>query len=299
MPELVSRIQKTILPLKEKLLSMLSPIPAATTTLPSSAASDDGWLTDTSEGSEIGFDELDLQQLELILVDDEEESSSSSSRAVLSMEVEEEEVEPHHHQFPRQLTLSSTMMGKSRSISSCGSDTDDITDAASLLSDEEPCTPKRSLDSFLSLDSINKEVSTLSTSSSTTTVASMDVDEDITIQSAKRQRMEETTTTTTTPVAQGKAEVVVVEVVPAPAQPPSVAAVVPPPAQPTVVSPPPTTAPAPQQQQQHVTSSNNARTVEYQCSQCSETYPGNVSFNPWWALVQEECPKCHKLQVSE
>ncbi len=39
------------------------------------------------------------------------------------------------------------------------------------------------------------------------------------------------------------------------------------------------------------------KAVEYQCSACSETYESSTEFNPWWALSQEECPKCHKIQI--
>jgi len=39
------------------------------------------------------------------------------------------------------------------------------------------------------------------------------------------------------------------------------------------------------------------RVVEYICSQCSEAYSSNCEYNPWWALAQHKCPKCHKTQV--
>lgn len=39
------------------------------------------------------------------------------------------------------------------------------------------------------------------------------------------------------------------------------------------------------------------KAVEYQCSVCAESYEGSTEFNPWWALSQEKCPKCHKLQI--
>mmetsp|Transcript_17973 Transcript_17973/g.40836 ORF Transcript_17973/g.40836 Transcript_17973/m.40836 type:complete len:1388 (-) Transcript_17973:432-4595(-) len=39
------------------------------------------------------------------------------------------------------------------------------------------------------------------------------------------------------------------------------------------------------------------RQVEFQCSLCNEAYVGAVRFNPWWALSQENCPKCNKLQI--
>lgn len=39
------------------------------------------------------------------------------------------------------------------------------------------------------------------------------------------------------------------------------------------------------------------RTVEYMCAHCNEVYPSTCDFNPWWALQQQECPKCRKLQV--
>jgi hypothetical protein len=40
------------------------------------------------------------------------------------------------------------------------------------------------------------------------------------------------------------------------------------------------------------------RTVEYICALCSESYNSTCEYNPWWALVQHECPKCRKTQVS-
>lgn len=40
------------------------------------------------------------------------------------------------------------------------------------------------------------------------------------------------------------------------------------------------------------------RTVEYICALCSESYNSTCDYNPWWALVQHECPKCRKTQVS-
>jgi len=40
------------------------------------------------------------------------------------------------------------------------------------------------------------------------------------------------------------------------------------------------------------------RTIEYKCSHCNEPYVATCEFNPWWALTQEECPKCRKTQVS-
>lgn len=40
------------------------------------------------------------------------------------------------------------------------------------------------------------------------------------------------------------------------------------------------------------------RTVEYICSLCNEQYAATCEYNPWWALTQEDCPKCRKTQVS-
>lgn len=40
------------------------------------------------------------------------------------------------------------------------------------------------------------------------------------------------------------------------------------------------------------------RSVEYICALCSEIYVFSCDYNPWWALTQHECPKCHKTQVS-
>ncbi len=40
-----------------------------------------------------------------------------------------------------------------------------------------------------------------------------------------------------------------------------------------------------------------SREVEYQCSSCTESYVMATGNNPWWALEQQACPKCHKLQI--
>lgn len=42
---------------------------------------------------------------------------------------------------------------------------------------------------------------------------------------------------------------------------------------------------------------SSTRTVEYICAHCSEQYTSTCEFNPWWALTQEECPKCRKTQI--
>lgn len=39
------------------------------------------------------------------------------------------------------------------------------------------------------------------------------------------------------------------------------------------------------------------RNVEYMCALCNEVYNSTCDYNPWWALSQEECPKCRKTQV--
>jgi hypothetical protein len=39
------------------------------------------------------------------------------------------------------------------------------------------------------------------------------------------------------------------------------------------------------------------RAVEYICSLCNEVYQSSCEFNTWWALSQQECPKCRKGQV--
>ena len=39
------------------------------------------------------------------------------------------------------------------------------------------------------------------------------------------------------------------------------------------------------------------RAVEYICALCNESYPSSCEFNTWWALSQQECPKCRKGQV--
>jgi hypothetical protein len=39
------------------------------------------------------------------------------------------------------------------------------------------------------------------------------------------------------------------------------------------------------------------RNVEYICAHCNEVYASTCDYNPWWALSQHECPKCHKVQI--
>lgn len=39
------------------------------------------------------------------------------------------------------------------------------------------------------------------------------------------------------------------------------------------------------------------RHVEYMCALCNEIYSSTCDYNPWWALAQQECPKCHKTQI--
>jgi hypothetical protein len=39
------------------------------------------------------------------------------------------------------------------------------------------------------------------------------------------------------------------------------------------------------------------RSVEYMCALCNEVYASTCDYNPWWALTQQECPKCRKTQV--
>jgi hypothetical protein len=39
------------------------------------------------------------------------------------------------------------------------------------------------------------------------------------------------------------------------------------------------------------------RAVEYICALCNEVYPSTCEYNTWWALQQQECPKCRKTQV--
>jgi hypothetical protein len=39
------------------------------------------------------------------------------------------------------------------------------------------------------------------------------------------------------------------------------------------------------------------RNVEYLCALCNEVYNSTCDYNPWWALTQQDCPKCGKLQV--
>lgn len=39
------------------------------------------------------------------------------------------------------------------------------------------------------------------------------------------------------------------------------------------------------------------RAVEYICAQCNDPYNSTCDYNPWWALAQQECPKCRKIQV--
>lgn len=39
------------------------------------------------------------------------------------------------------------------------------------------------------------------------------------------------------------------------------------------------------------------RNVEYTCALCNEIYSSTCDCNPWWALAQHECLKCHKVQI--
>ncbi|CAM9288934.1 unnamed protein product, partial [Pylaiella littoralis] len=39
------------------------------------------------------------------------------------------------------------------------------------------------------------------------------------------------------------------------------------------------------------------REVRYQCVACSQYYAATVTGNPWWLLVRQECPACHKMQI--
>ena len=48
-----------------------------------------------------------------------------------------------------------------------------------------------------------------------------------------------------------------------------------------------------------VSKKRGPRTVEYMCALCNEVYSSTCDYNPWWALQQHECPKCHKTQVRQ
>lgn len=39
------------------------------------------------------------------------------------------------------------------------------------------------------------------------------------------------------------------------------------------------------------------RNVKYECSLCKEGYQCSISSNPWWSLLKQECPKCHRVQI--
>lgn len=39
------------------------------------------------------------------------------------------------------------------------------------------------------------------------------------------------------------------------------------------------------------------RNVKYECSLCKEGYQCSISSNPWWSLLKQECPKCHRMQI--
>lgn len=52
-----------------------------------------------------------------------------------------------------------------------------------------------------------------------------------------------------------------------------------------------------QQQQQQRKTGVGPRNVEYLCAACNEVYTRQTNFNPWWALLQDECPKCGKTQI--
>jgi hypothetical protein len=40
------------------------------------------------------------------------------------------------------------------------------------------------------------------------------------------------------------------------------------------------------------------RDVHYLCGLCNESYVGTTACNPWWSLTRQECPLCHRQQVS-
>jgi hypothetical protein len=40
-----------------------------------------------------------------------------------------------------------------------------------------------------------------------------------------------------------------------------------------------------------------ASPVEYICALCRECYSSKCYANPWWALAEQECPKCCKMQI--
>ncbi|CAM9354583.1 unnamed protein product [Chrysoparadoxa australica] len=39
------------------------------------------------------------------------------------------------------------------------------------------------------------------------------------------------------------------------------------------------------------------RDVFYECALCKESYTQQIRCNPWWALFQQECPKCNRMQI--
>eukprot|EP00612_Vaucheria_litorea_P000053 CAMPEP_0171452744 /NCGR_PEP_ID=MMETSP0945-20130129/728_1 /TAXON_ID=109269 /ORGANISM="Vaucheria litorea, Strain CCMP2940" /LENGTH=409 /DNA_ID=CAMNT_0011977469 /DNA_START=24 /DNA_END=1250 /DNA_ORIENTATION=- len=39
------------------------------------------------------------------------------------------------------------------------------------------------------------------------------------------------------------------------------------------------------------------REVQYECSNCKDSYIATVACNPWWALVRHMCPRCNSLQT--
>ena len=42
---------------------------------------------------------------------------------------------------------------------------------------------------------------------------------------------------------------------------------------------------------------STSRTVEYICAICNEPYQSSTDLNPWWAMIQQHCPKCGKEQI--
>jgi hypothetical protein len=54
---------------------------------------------------------------------------------------------------------------------------------------------------------------------------------------------------------------------------------------------------AAQPKRKKVVKKRGPRNVEYLCALCNEVYNSTCEFNPWWALSQHECPKCHKMQI--
>jgi hypothetical protein len=52
------------------------------------------------------------------------------------------------------------------------------------------------------------------------------------------------------------------------------------------------------QKRKKIVKKRGPQSVEYMCALCNEVYNSTCDYNPWWTLIQHECLKCNKMQVS-